>query len=236
MHNQYSSFVDCVVCWLVAHESFNTRPDREREMRTGERGLRASDRASVGTRIRLRLRRSDEVDLATLATGRTNPNLARPCAEAINQAVLEPQDCGIAHDGSKQRIDDQLAVFVVGFNEEARRRASGDELHSGLAAKAPSDMTPNWSRGVEGVHGDEDAADASVHGLAVPGLADTEAVDMTVIGRTVNAASRLEAMTKERGCQIVMSRDVARYAGWDPPARWIPASVMPGFPPAPSPN
>ena len=24
--------------------------------------------------------------------------------------------------------------------------------------------------------------------------------------------------------------------GWDPPARWIPASVMPAFPPAPSPN
>ena len=40
---------------------------------------------------------------------------------------------------------------------------------------------------------------------------------MTVIGRTVNAASRLEALTKERGCQIVLSREVANYAGWDPP-------------------
>ena len=54
--------------------------------------------------------------------------------------------------------------------------------------------------------------------LVVGRIGHGEAVDMTVIGRTVNAASRLEAMTKERGCQIVMSRDVAHYAGWDPPS------------------
>ncbi len=38
-------------------------------------------------------------------------------------------------------------------------------------------------------------------------------VDVTVIGHTVNAASRLEALTKEKGCQLVISRDVAQYAG-----------------------
>lgn len=54
--------------------------------------------------------------------------------------------------------------------------------------------------------------------LVVGRIGHGEAIDMTVIGRTVNAASRLEALTKERGCQIIMSRDVARYAGWDPPA------------------
>ncbi|MGE0629668.1 MAG: adenylate/guanylate cyclase domain-containing protein [Hyphomicrobiaceae bacterium] len=41
-----------------------------------------------------------------------------------------------------------------------------------------------------------------------------EAVDVTVIGHTVNAASRLEALTKEKGCQLVISREVAQYAGW----------------------
>jgi adenylate cyclase len=40
-----------------------------------------------------------------------------------------------------------------------------------------------------------------------------EAVDVTVIGHTVNAASRLEALTKEKNCQLVISRDVAQYAG-----------------------
>jgi adenylate cyclase len=40
-----------------------------------------------------------------------------------------------------------------------------------------------------------------------------EAVDLTVIGSAVNVASRLEAVAKEQGYQIVMSSDVARYAG-----------------------
>jgi adenylate cyclase len=53
--------------------------------------------------------------------------------------------------------------------------------------------------------------------LVVGRIGHGEAIDMTVIGRTVNAASRLETLTKERGCQIVLSREVARYAGWDPP-------------------
>jgi adenylate cyclase len=41
-----------------------------------------------------------------------------------------------------------------------------------------------------------------------------EAVELTVVGTVVNVASRLEGIAKEKGCQIVLSRDVARYAGW----------------------
>jgi adenylate cyclase len=40
-----------------------------------------------------------------------------------------------------------------------------------------------------------------------------EAVDLTVVGNAVNVASRMEAVAKEKGYQIVMSADVARYAG-----------------------
>ena len=40
-----------------------------------------------------------------------------------------------------------------------------------------------------------------------------EAVDMTVVGNAVNVASRLESVAKEQGFQIVMSSDVASYAG-----------------------
>jgi adenylate cyclase len=38
---------------------------------------------------------------------------------------------------------------------------------------------------------------------------------MTVIGRTVNAASRLESATKDMKCQFVMSTEAAKLAGLD---------------------
>lgn len=45
------------------------------------------------------------------------------------------------------------------------------------------------------------------------GYADT--ASMTVIGRTVNAASRFEAATKEMKCQLIFSMEAARHAGLD---------------------
>jgi adenylate cyclase len=40
-----------------------------------------------------------------------------------------------------------------------------------------------------------------------------EVVDLTVVGNAVNVASRLEGLSKERDDQIVISAEVARYAG-----------------------
>ncbi len=40
-----------------------------------------------------------------------------------------------------------------------------------------------------------------------------EAVDLTVVGNAVNVASRLEGVAKDKGFQIVMSAEVAQYAG-----------------------
>jgi adenylate cyclase len=41
-----------------------------------------------------------------------------------------------------------------------------------------------------------------------------EAVDLTVVGDVVNVASRLEALSKEKNVQIVMSAEVAKHAGF----------------------
>jgi adenylate cyclase len=48
-----------------------------------------------------------------------------------------------------------------------------------------------------------------------------ESVDFTVIGNPVNVASRLEALTKERDVQMILSRAVARMAEWEPPTEMI---------------
>jgi adenylate cyclase len=46
-------------------------------------------------------------------------------------------------------------------------------------------------------------------------------VDVTVIGSAVNVASRLETISKEKGVQVVISGEVARLAGWTPPAELV---------------
>jgi len=52
--------------------------------------------------------------------------------------------------------------------------------------------------------------------LVVGRIGFGESVDFTVIGNAVNVASRLEALTKEHSCQIMLSRTVAQNAGWKP--------------------
>jgi adenylate cyclase len=52
--------------------------------------------------------------------------------------------------------------------------------------------------------------------LVVGRIGYGDAADLTVIGNAVNVASRLEALAKEKGFQIMLSRNVATKAGWEP--------------------
>jgi adenylate cyclase len=52
--------------------------------------------------------------------------------------------------------------------------------------------------------------------LVVGRIGHADTASITVIGNTVNAASRLEALTKEKGCQLIVAADVLERAGIDP--------------------
>jgi len=54
--------------------------------------------------------------------------------------------------------------------------------------------------------------------LIVGHIGHAETAMLTVIGTTVNAASRLEALTKEKNCQLIAALDVLAHAGLSPNA------------------
>ena len=54
--------------------------------------------------------------------------------------------------------------------------------------------------------------------LVVGHIGHAGTASVTVIGNTVNAASRLEALTKEKGCQLIVATDVLARAGIGPGA------------------
>jgi adenylate cyclase len=52
--------------------------------------------------------------------------------------------------------------------------------------------------------------------LVVGRIGFGDAAEFTVIGTPVNVASRLEGLAKEKGYQMMLSREVAMRAGWEP--------------------
>jgi adenylate cyclase len=52
--------------------------------------------------------------------------------------------------------------------------------------------------------------------LVMGHIGHAHSASVTVIGNTVNAASRLEALTKERSCQLIVATDVLVLAGVSP--------------------
>lgn len=52
--------------------------------------------------------------------------------------------------------------------------------------------------------------------LVVGHIGHADTATITVIGSTVNVASRLESLTKDEGVQLIVSRVAADMAGWDP--------------------
>jgi adenylate cyclase len=65
--------------------------------------------------------------------------------------------------------------------------------------------------------------------MVVGRIGHPDTATITVVGRTVNTASRLEGLAKERGCQLVVSRDVIQAAGRTMPAEDFEMVVVRGL-------
>ncbi len=123
---------------------------------------------------------------------------------AIGEAIA-------SEDGwiDKYMGDGVLAVFGRESGPEAGCRAAVaaaakiDTALDRLNAELDSEAHPKLRIGI-GLH---------VGQLVIGRIGHPDSASLTVIGRPVNVASRLEALSKEKGCQLVLSRDLARMAG-----------------------
>ena len=107
--------------------------------------------------------------------------------------------------------DGLLAVFGRETGTEAGCR-------SAIAAAAKIDIAlDRLNTELKAEVGDAIAVGIGLHvGPMVLGkIGHPESAAVTVIGRTVNAGARLEAMTKELKCQLVISKECALKAGYD---------------------
>jgi len=127
----------------------------------------------------------------------------------------------IASEGGwidKYMGDGLLAVFGRDSGPEAGCRAALaaaakiDRALETLNAEFEAEAHPSLRIGM-GLH---------VGQLVIGRIGHPDTASVTVIGRAVNVASRLEALSKEKSCQLVVSRELARMADWTPP-RGVPA-------------
>jgi adenylate cyclase len=118
--------------------------------------------------------------------------------------------------------DGMLAVFgretglAAGSRAALRAAARIDRALDGLNAELAAEGSASVGVGI-GIHAGR---------LVVGRVGYGEAAQVTVIGETVNLASRLQELTREKGCQLIVSRELAVAAGW-PGERFRSETVTP---------
>lgn len=120
--------------------------------------------------------------------------------------------------------DGVMAVFGVA-------RPVEDSCRRALAAAANiADRIEHLNRDLAAEHLEPLRIGMGIHaGPAIVGeMGYGEARSITAIGDTVNIASRLEALTKEFGCQLVVSDIVAELAGVDLPGECRQVAIIRG--------
>ncbi|HEY7598791.1 MAG TPA: adenylate/guanylate cyclase domain-containing protein, partial [Candidatus Limnocylindrales bacterium] len=106
--------------------------------------------------------------------------------------------------------DGLLAVFG---RETGAREGCRQALR---AARAIDTALDSLNRRLEAELGEPLAVGVGIHAgpLVLGRIGHGQSAALTVIGRTVNAAARLESLTRDKHCQLIVSRDAARIAGW----------------------
>jgi adenylate cyclase len=107
--------------------------------------------------------------------------------------------------------DGVMALFGVGADPAAGCRQAL------AAAKAMADNLQDINETLRHDLSEPLRIGIGIHaGAAIVGeMGHGHATSVTAIGDAVNTASRLEGLTKDYGCQLVVSETVARHAGLD---------------------
>ena len=173
---------------------------------TGPEGADVQELDSAGVEKSLAVMFLDLRDFTQLSQSR----LAYDVVYILNEFFAAAGSAIHTHGGwiDKFMGDGLLAIFgqkhgVAAGSRQALRAARAidlalDEVNAKLAAEIARPLRVGM-----GIHAGP---------MLVGRIGYGEAVDMTVVGNAVNVASRLEAVAKQKGFQIVMSSDVAGYA------------------------
>lgn len=132
---------------------------------------------------------------------------------SLNEYLTEMVDCVIEHDGVVDKFigDAVMAVFGVPLGAGAQRDAENAVACAcAMAERLTSLNARRAGRGQAPL-----AIGIGIHtGVLVAGnVGSPRRMEYTVIGDTVNVAARLEGMTKEHGCQTLLSATTAALVG-----------------------
>lgn len=124
--------------------------------------------------------------------------------EAMGEAIKEENGWIDKYLG-----DGLMAIFgleegpVAGMNQAMRAAGKIDLVLEDVNQTLASELTIPLKIGI-GIHAGP---------LVLGRIGHRDSASLTVIGTTVNTAARLEALTKEKNVQLIVSRDAADYAG-----------------------
>ncbi|MDJ0613746.1 MAG: adenylate/guanylate cyclase domain-containing protein [Rhizobiaceae bacterium] len=138
---------------------------------------------------------------------------AQRTAELLNRYRSVVTDAAIRNNGVVDKFIGDGALIIFGLHSEFNH-ACKDAIH---AAEELLLATNNWDETPLKPEFDSIRLAIGLHaGPAVIGaIGDDRRLEFTAIGDTINTTARLEELAKDRDCTLVMSQNIAEFAGID---------------------